>query len=143
MGDHRCEKVNIGRDPGYLCLSQGSEHAMQTTITVVTLYDQFRDQRIIMDGYGITLPHSGIHPHTGCFSRKAQVAQAARGRQETVIRVLRIDARLQGVAADGELILACRQPLTGGDPKLPFDQVLAGDSFLLPGVRPAGVCSFP
>ena len=129
MRDHRCEKVNIGCYPGYLCLTQGLKHTMQTTFAVIAPHDQFRDQRVIMDGNGITLPHPGIHPHIGCFSRKAQVAQAAGGRQETVIRVLRIDARFQGVAVDGKLILACRQPLAGGDPELPFDQVLPRDQF--------------
>ena len=48
------------------------------------------------------------------------------GRKPSV-RILRVDARLERVAADGELLLRQRQRLARRDAQLPFDQVLPGD----------------
>ena len=51
---------------------------------------------------------------------------AGRG-AELVGRIFGIDARLDGVAAPPDLVLAERQRLAGGDSELPLDQVDPGD----------------
>ena len=51
---------------------------------------------------------------------------AGRGK-EARARVLGVDARLDRVAVDRELVLAQRELLAGGDPELPLDEIDAGD----------------
>jgi hypothetical protein len=55
------------------------------------------------------------------------VAQRADRRQEALFRILRVDARFDGVAVDGQFVLLLRQRLAGGHAQLPFHQVGAGD----------------
>ena len=47
--------------------------------------------------------------------------------QEAVGRVLGVEPRLEGVAADGEVLLRLGQPLARGHAELPFHEVHAGD----------------
>jgi hypothetical protein len=42
------------------------------------------------------------------------VAQGADRRQEALFRILRVDARFDGVAVDGQFVLLLRQRLAGG-----------------------------
>ena len=53
--------------------------------------------------------------------------QGADRGQKVARRILGVDAGLDGVAAQGELVLGQRQGFAGGDTQLPFHQVLAGD----------------
>ncbi len=46
---------------------------------------------------------------------------------ETLVGALGGDARLDGVAAAGDLVLGQRQRLAAGDAQLPFDEIEAGD----------------
>ena len=57
---------------------------------------------------------------------KFQMMQRAGGRQEPARGVLGIDARLEGVAGERDLVLRLRQLLAGGDAQLPFDEVEPG-----------------
>ena len=59
--------------------------------------------------------------------RRAQVRERADRRQEAALRILGVDARLDRVAADRELVLPQRQPLARRDAQLPFDEIDAGD----------------
>ena len=49
--------------------------------------------------------------------------------QETFLRVLRVEPHLDGVPVDRKLVLIEWQRSAGGDAKLPFHQILAGDVF--------------
>ena len=53
--------------------------------------------------------------------------QRSRRRQEALRRVLGVDAGLEGVSDQRDLVLGERQRLAGGDAELPFDEVEAGD----------------
>jgi hypothetical protein len=53
--------------------------------------------------------------------------QLADRRQEALVRIFGVNARLQGMAVDAQLLLGQRQRLAGGDLELPFDEVEAGD----------------
>ena len=53
--------------------------------------------------------------------------QAADRRREVVLRVLRVDTRLDRMAVHADGLLAERQRFAGGDAQLPFDEVEAGD----------------
>ena len=48
-------------------------------------------------------------------------------RQEARVRILGVDARLDRVAVDRELVLRLRQRLAGRDAQLPFDEIEPGD----------------
>ena len=49
--------------------------------------------------------------------------QGSRRRQEVALGVLGVDARLDGMAIDVEIVLIERQGFTGGDSQLPLDKV--------------------
>ena len=49
------------------------------------------------------------------------------GRQEAALRILGVEARLDGVAGQRDLLLGQRQRLARRDPELPLDQIEPGD----------------
>ena len=55
--------------------------------------------------------------------------QPAGLRQEALLRVFGVEPHFDRVAVDRKLVLASGQRFAGGDAKLPFHQVLAGDVF--------------
>jgi hypothetical protein len=63
------------------------------------------------------------------FNRGRQVNERTSGRQETLVRILGVYARLQRVTAHSDLLLGKRQRLAGGDSQLPFHQIEAGNQF--------------
>ncbi len=58
--------------------------------------------------------------------RLPQQPHGPAGRQEVAVGILRVDARFDRVARAGDLVLLPRQPLAGGDPELPLDEVDPG-----------------
>ena len=62
----------------------------------------------------VALLDAGVDAHVEALGRRRQMHQLAGGRQETLVRVLGIDARFQRVAADLQLVLAQRQRFAGG-----------------------------
>ena len=77
----------------------------------------------------VTLLHACIDAHIGCCRGKSQTRQTPRGRQEAALRILGVQARLDGMAVARDCRLVQRQPLAGRDTQLPFDEVESGDHF--------------
>jgi hypothetical protein len=63
------------------------------------------------------------------------------GRGRELVRVLGVDAALDGVAAHLDVALREGQLLAGGDADLHLHDVDAGDQSRSPGARPARACS--
>lgn len=88
-----------------------------------------------------TPPSTRTSPLAKAVRGQAQVGQRADRRQEALLRVLGVDARLDGMAIQAQFVLGGRQRLAGGHAQLPFDQVMAGDHFgdrvlhLQPGIH--------
>ena len=61
--------------------------------------------------------------------RRVPGPDAADRRHEVLVRVFRIDPRLDGMAVERDLVLRQRQLFAERHPQLPFDQVDAGDQF--------------
>ena len=77
----------------------------------------------------VILLDAGIDPHMQGFGRRRKVDQATDRRQEALVRIFGVDARLQRMAANDQLFLLQRQRLASADFQLPLDQVEAGDHF--------------
>ena len=88
------------------------------------LRDELGDHRIVV---GRDLPTGFDAGVDADIARQFQRHDRAGRRQEAVLGVLGIDARLDGVAVEADLPLRVRQLFAGGNAQLPFDQIEAGD----------------
>ena len=86
--------------------------------------NQLGEERVVSVRDEVALANAGLDPHA---VRPADAKQAARGGQEAGVRVLRVQARLDGVAA-ASARRTCLKPSgsPGGDPQLVRDDVAAG-----------------
>ena len=94
--------------------------------SVAGVGDDLGQHRVVLaadDGAG---RQAGVDPDTGA-RRLGQVEHRSPGGQEAAAGILRVDAGLDGVAVQGDVVLRDRQLLAGGDAHLQFDQVDAGD----------------
>ena len=66
---------------------------------------------------------AGIDAHVRRLRRRRRCTSLPGRRQEAAVGILGVDARLERVAADRELLLRQRQRLAGGHAQLPLDQV--------------------
>ena len=71
------------------------------------------------------LLHAGVDADAR-LRRQRQRDEPSRRGAKVGRRVLRIEPRLDGVAAEGDLLLPARQRLARRDAKLPFDEVEPG-----------------
>ena len=60
--------------------------------------DQLRDQRVVVDRHRVARAHAAVVAHAGP-GRRAQAAHQAGRRHEALVRILGVDAALDGVAA--------------------------------------------
>ncbi len=101
--------------------------------------DQLGDHRIIVGRHLAPLLHCRVHPHG--VGRKPEVGQRASRGQEAGRGVLGVEARLDGVPVQPDLVLRQGQGLSRSNAKLPLHQIQAGDGFgdrvldLQPGVH--------
>eukprot|EP01022_Parablepharisma_sp_SALTPOND_P017912 TRINITY_DN290_c1_g3_i4.p2 TRINITY_DN290_c1_g3~~TRINITY_DN290_c1_g3_i4.p2 ORF type:complete len:1276 (+),score=518.94 TRINITY_DN290_c1_g3_i4:24104-27931(+) len=138
-GHQPLQEADVGGQADHLVLRQRTRHVAQSGIAVGAPDDELGDHRIIEGRDGIALAHARIDAHLRRLAcvilaqlelhrrRTAHARQRADGGQEALLRILRIDARLDGVAVEAQGILLQRQGLAGGDAQLPLHQVQAGD----------------
>ncbi len=88
--------------------------------------DDLGQHRVVVAADDGAAGQAGVDPHAGTVGF-GEVEHGTAGRQEAVSGVLRIDARLDGVPAHGDIVLCDRQLLAGRDAHLLLDKVDAGD----------------
>ncbi len=121
------QEFDVVGDADHAVLRQRLAHARQRGLARAVPDDQLGDHRVVVRRDRIALLHAGVHAHMLALGRRRQVQQLAGGRQEALVRVLGIDARLDRMAVDDQLFLAQRQRLPGSHAQLPFHQVQPGD----------------
>nr|GEU28319.1 conserved hypothetical protein [Tanacetum cinerariifolium] len=134
----RCEqRVVVPLDQARI---QRLHHAGQRLLAVGAPHDQLGDHGIVVRRDGVAGAHAGVDAHASRRigiaselerhgSRQAQVAQGADRRQKTLVGIFSVDARLDRMTVDGQVMLQLGQRLAGGHAQLPFHQVGAGDHF--------------
>ena len=102
--------------------------------------DDLRDHRIVIGRHLVPGLDAGIDADALAL-RKVQRPELAGRRQEFLLRILRIKARLDRVAVDGEILLREGQQLARGGAELQLDEIEPGDRLghrmlhLQPGVH--------
>ncbi len=107
-------------------LAQRAIHPLDRLRTGRRPHDQLRDQRVVEGGDRPARVAVRVDAGPGAAGRHVDVEPAGGGR-EVAIGVLGVDAALDRVAAQHDVILADRQRLAGGDADLLPDQVDARD----------------
>ena len=101
--------------------------------------DEFGDQRVVKAGDLVALLHGAVDPHA--LAGEVKMLQPTGRWQEAGIWSLGVEPGLDGMAGEGDLLLAQWQGFTGGDAELPLHQILPchglGDRMLhlQPGVH--------
>ena len=96
-------------------------------LAVGRMGDDLGDHRIVVEGDDVALADAAVDPEARFAVRQLEAQQPAGRGQETASGILGVEARLDGVAGEADVVLAPRQPLAGGDPQLPFHEVEARD----------------
>ena len=121
------EELDVGAEAGDLVLAQGEVELADGRLAVAAADDELGDHAVVGLRDGVALDEAGVDAHVGVGRRRGEVHQPARVREEAAVRVLGVDAGLDGGAALADarldLVLRQRQPLAGRDPELPLDQV--------------------
>src|SRR5699024_1041404 len=107
-------------------VGQQAREASQGLLAMGAVGDGFGEQRVVVT----THPRTGIKPAVKALSLTTWFLKreyGAGGGQESTGRCLGVDARLEGVAVDRDIVLAKCQCLTGRDVQLPCHKVEAGD----------------
>jgi hypothetical protein len=122
------------RESAHLVASQGALQLGQRLGPRVREGDQLGDHRVVERAHRVARDDARVHAHAGLLvvsvlQRRAQVGQAAAGRQEVVLGVLRVDAGLHSTATGvrDDVLLLQAEGLARGDAQLQLDQVQAGD----------------
>ena len=121
------EERNGGLDAPDFVLRERAAHAGDRVRPGVAPGDELRDQRVVEDRHLAAFVRAAVVAHARSV-RHAQPGDASGRRQEAAVRILRVDAALDGVPARREQRLGIeREPLAARDPDLPGDQIDAGD----------------
>jgi hypothetical protein len=117
------EEGEIGDRARHPRLLERPHQPPQRRRPVRPVHDQLGDHRVVMRRDRVARPDAGLGPHA---LGKVEMRQPPDRRQESLRRVLGIEPRLEGVAAQPQFLLPLRQRLARGHPQLPFHQILAG-----------------
>ena len=90
--------------------------------------DELGDHRVVERRHAVAGGDARIDPHSleALLAAEAHRQDPAGRRQEVVLRVLGVDARLDRRAAAGDFVLRERQRLARGDAELPLDEIEPG-----------------
>src|SRR5258706_3132034 len=115
----------VGLDALDYELCERIAHPGDRRIARVAVDDELADHRIVIRGHVVTGVHVAVDAHPGAAGRVPQLDRSGRGRESA--RIFGIDAALQCVAADLDLILLESQFFTRGDLQLRLHDIDAGD----------------
>src|SRR5690625_2619888 len=105
--------------------AEGLLHAGQGAGAIAAMGDDLGDQRVVVWGHGVAAVQVGVHPNARAAGSVVVLDGPWAGHEGD--RVLGIDAALEGVTGDGDVLLANAQRVAGGNAELLLDDVDAGD----------------
>ena len=129
MRHQRRQERNVGDDAANVGLFQPAVEPVDRGLARRRPRDHFGEHGVVIGRDRIALAIAGIDPQAIDLRRRAPGLDAADRRHEILLRVFRIDPRLDGVAVQSDLVLLQRQLFAERDAQLPFDQIDAGDQF--------------
>ena len=127
VADHPAQEGQVGAHAADGGVVEHGQQAQARFLAVLAPGDQLAEHRVVERRHRVALGDAAVHPAPRPGGRFAVQVEGAGGGQEVVVRVLGVQAHLDGVAAQRHLFLADRQRLAPGDTDLPGDQVQAGD----------------
>ena len=125
----RFRKATFVATPTISYSSSASPSRAQRRMPILAVNDELGDHRIVIRRDRVAGANPGVDAHRGPLGRTPQVRERADRGQEPALGVFRVNARLDRVTAELNRVLLLGQGLARGDPKLPFDEILAGDHF--------------
>jgi hypothetical protein len=129
--DRSTEKFDVRRRTDDFELAKCRAHASESDLARLAPADELRNHRIVVRRDRIAFAHAAIHAYRkariefGCL-RCAKVLEDSGRRQKSLVRILRVDPRLDRVPAYRQRLLPQRKRLAGCDAQLPLDKVEAG-----------------
>ena len=132
---HAAQEGHVGVRAHDVRFPQRSAHACQGFGAVTAPHDELGNHRVVMRRDGIAFQHTAINSGQIVAALKGHMLGPSRhrqlpgGRHEVSVGVLGADARFNGVACHGQLMLLQGQRFTGGHAQLPFDEVQTRDGF--------------
>src|SRR5918999_1693848 len=106
-------------------LRQRAPRPRERRLARLAPHDELGEQAVVERRHLVPRVQVGVHPDAGAAG-EPELAHDTGLRREVVSRVLGRDPELDGVAAEGHVLLAQREPLAGRQPNLLGDQVDAG-----------------
>ena len=106
-------------------LGQRQAHARDGGGAVAAVHDQLADHRVVVRRDAVAVVQVGVHAHARAAGCLEALHRAGAGHEG--VRVLGVDAALDRVAGDLDVLLPDRQLLATGDQQLLAHQVDAGD----------------
>src|SRR5271168_559270 len=122
------EEAQVRLDAGQRVFIEGAAEAGDGLSAVGSPGDQFAEQGIVIRGHDPAGIDAVVEANAGARGDAAR-DDFARRREEIVAGVFSVNAALDGVAAQLDILLAQAQRLAGRDAHLHFDQVEPGNHF--------------
>ena len=107
QGDRRLDALDAE-------LAQGAFHDLDGVAVCTAVHDDFGDERVVPRLDCQSGRHAAVEAHAR-IARLVHEGDEAGGRQEVVVRILDVDAALDGVAADLDVLLHEAQRFAVGD----------------------------
>ena len=124
-GQQRAMKRDERLETLDLVLGERAQHARRGLLAVGVPDDELGHHRVVHRRDLAARAHPGVHAHAG--SARLDVGPDPAGRRRELLRrVLGVDAALDRVAAQDDVVLRERQRLAGGDPDARLDDVDPG-----------------
>ena len=125
-GEQEAAEVDVGAQAQHVGAGQRRVESCQRLGAVGAVGDDLAEHGVVVTADDCSHPQTGVHADPAA-RRLLETEHRAAGGQEALGRVLGVDAGLDRVAREGDVLLAQRQLLARGDADLPVDQVHAGD----------------
>ena len=122
----RLEESDVRDDARHGGTAQRGAHERDGLCTIPGCDDELRDHRVVVAHDPLARFQPGVHADALTRGEGDVQRGAARG-QEAASRVLRIDAGLDRMAGERDVVLCESQLLTRPDPQLPLDEVDSRD----------------
>ena len=129
MRHQRRQERDVGDDAANVGLLQPAVEPLDRGLAGRRPRDHLGQHGVVVGRHGIAIAITGIDPQAVDGIGRAPGPDPADRRHEILLRVFRIDPRLDGVAVQLDLVLRQRQLFAERHPQLPLHQVDAGDQF--------------
>lgn len=130
MRHQRRQERDVGDDAADVGVLQPAIQPFDRDVPRRRPRDHFCEQRIVIGRDRIAFAIAGVDAQAAGFRRQPPGRDPPDRRHEVLGRIFRVDARLDRVAIEADLVLLQRQRLAEGDAQLPLDEVDAGDQLV-------------